>query len=210
MESKEPKNTTPAWRRAKAEADDERANVPGEIDRITTNCKLLYYDVMFGISREERRGGDNILILFIYLIQYPIRDKVLLIKSLVVLSIMISMFLLHSVPRFHSLSYAWVALFSSLLLLILAGESNNFDRYMHDIEWATLLFFAALFVLMECLADLGLVKWMGNRMIDLINMAQSDIRHTTAILCILWVSVLALQCNCAIFYFLLASLRSPV
>lgn len=99
------------------------------------------------------------------------------------------MFLLHSVPNFHYLSYAWVALFGALLLIILADESNSFEKYMHHIEWATLLFFAALFVLMECLSELGLVTFLGDRLKDLINTASVEVRLTIAITSILWVSI---------------------
>lgn len=42
----------------------------------------------------------------------------------------------------------WIAILGSLWLLVLA-DIHDFEMILHRVEWATLLFFAALFVLME-------------------------------------------------------------
>ena len=42
----------------------------------------------------------------------------------------------------------WIALLGALLLLLLA-ESEDMEGVLARVEWSTLLFFAALFVLME-------------------------------------------------------------
>ena len=42
----------------------------------------------------------------------------------------------------------WIALFGSLILLILA-DVDELETVLEKVEWATLLFFAGLFVLME-------------------------------------------------------------
>lgn len=42
----------------------------------------------------------------------------------------------------------WIAILGALWLLVLA-DIQDFDIILHRVEWATLLFFAALFVLME-------------------------------------------------------------
>lgn len=42
----------------------------------------------------------------------------------------------------------WIAILGAIWLLILA-DVHDFEIILHRVEWATLLFFAALFVLME-------------------------------------------------------------
>ncbi len=44
------------------------------------------------------------------------------------------------------------------------------------VEWATLVFFAALFVLMEALAQMGLLEAIGNAIEDLILQVPSNQR----------------------------------
>ena len=57
------------------------------------------------------------------------------------------MFFMHSLPNMN-LTLGWIALLGVLLLLILA-DNEDLDGLMARVEWSTLLFFAALFVLME-------------------------------------------------------------
>ena len=47
----------------------------------------------------------------------------------------------------HTHTLGWIALFGAVVLLILANV--EMDSVLHKIEWGTLLFFAALFILME-------------------------------------------------------------
>lgn len=63
------------------------------------------------------------------------------------------------------------------------------DALMHRIEWTTLLFFAAMFVTMECLARLGLINWIGKQSEIIIQSVGEDYRLTVAIIIILWVSL---------------------
>lgn len=70
-----------------------------------------------------------------------------MIKVGVSLAFVVVMFFLHSVPGCN-LSLGWTALLGVLLLLIIA-DSEDFDGLMARVEWSTLVFFAALFVLME-------------------------------------------------------------
>lgn len=60
---------------------------------------------------------------------------------------------------------------------------------MHRIEWPTMLFFAAVFVTMECLARLGLMKWIGKQSEIIIQSVEEDYRLAVAIIIILWVSL---------------------
>lgn len=55
------------------------------------------------------------------------------------------------------------------------------------VEWSTLLFFAALFILMEALAELGLIDWIGKQTENVILSVSEESRLAVAILIILWV-----------------------
>lgn len=51
--------------------------------------------------------------------KYPIKNKDLLVKSIITLIFVISFFFLHSVPDLQRLSLGWTALLGAILLLIL-------------------------------------------------------------------------------------------
>lgn len=62
------------------------------------------------------------------------------------------------------------------------------DAMMHRIEWTTLLFFAAMFVTMECLERLGLISWIGEQTKRIIlSVDNEDAQLAVAIIIILWV-----------------------
>lgn len=48
-------------------------------------------------------------------------------------------------PSFYA---GWIAMLGAVWLLVLA-DIHDFEMILNRVEWATLLFFAALFVLME-------------------------------------------------------------
>lgn len=127
---------------------------------------------------------------FIPIPQYPIRNRTLLIKSAVTLVFVISFFFLHSVPDIQRLSLGWTALLGAVLLLILA-DREDMESILARVEWSTLLFFAALFVLMESLSELGLIDWIGTQTEAIILTVNEESRLAVAILIILWVSAIA-------------------
>lgn len=62
------------------------------------------------------------------------------------------------------------------------------EAVLARVEWSTLLFFAALFVLMEALSELGLIDWIGKQTENVILSVGEESRLAVAILIILWVS----------------------
>jgi len=119
--------------------------------------------------------------------KYPIKNMNLLIKSSVTLVFVISFFFLHSVPNLQRLSLGWTALLGAVLLLILY-DREDLEAILAHVEWSTLLFFAALFVLMEALSELGLIEWIGDQTENIILSVGESARLAVAILIILWVS----------------------
>ena len=101
---------------------------------------------------------------------HRITDMILLVKSIAVLiSVVILFFLSNVIPNHelglgnmtcflsqnvqclcdcHMFISGWIAIFGSVVMMILSGI-KDLEEVMHKIEWSTLLFFAALFVLME-------------------------------------------------------------
>lgn len=67
---------------------------------------------------------------------------------------------------------------------------DNMDLLMHRVEWTTLLFFASMFVTLECLERLGLVHWFSEHTINLIAASDNEnIQLITAIFILIWVSL---------------------
>ncbi|XP_033369505.1 P protein [Parus major] len=139
------------------------------------------------ISQEDKNWETNIQELQK---KHRITDKILLIKCLTVLGCVILMFFLNSfVPGIY-LDLGWIAMLGALWLLVLA-DIHDFEMILNRVEWATLLFFAALFVLMEALAHLHLIDYIGEQTALLIKVVPEDQRLAVAIILVLWVSALA-------------------
>lgn len=63
------------------------------------------------------------------------------------------------------------------------------DALMHRIEWTTLLFFASMFVTLECLERLRLIHWFSEQTINLISTSENEnTQLACAIFIVLWVS----------------------
>ncbi|NXO42695.1 P protein, partial [Locustella ochotensis] len=139
------------------------------------------------ISQEDKNWETNIQELQK---KHRITDKILLVKCLTVLGCVILMFFLNSfVPGIY-LDLGWIAMLGALWLLVLA-DIHDFEMILNRVEWATLLFFAALFVLMEALAHLHLIDYIGEQTALLIKVVPEDQRLAVAIILVLWVSALA-------------------
>lgn len=74
------------------------------------------------------------------------------------------------------------------IFLIILADIEDLEAILARVEWSTLLFFAALFILMEALTELGLIEWIGNMTEGIILGVGEDRRLMVAILIILWVS----------------------
>ncbi|KAF5284147.1 hypothetical protein FQR65_LT00147 [Abscondita terminalis] len=122
--------------------------------------------------------------------KYPIKDKALLIKTSCVLIFVVILFFLHSVPEINNLGLSGTA-FLSAILLILLYDRVDIESVMSRVEWSTLLFFGSLFVLMEALAKLGLIDWIGRQTQSVIMSVNEQSRLAVALLLILWVSGIA-------------------
>lgn len=86
-----------------------------------------------------------------------IKDKPLLIKSLAVLTLVIVAFVLHSVLHLEPSVIAMVG--AGVLVLISNLKPHEFAK---DVEWGTLVFFAALFIMVGALVNVGALKMVAD------------------------------------------------
>lgn len=150
---------------------------------------------------------------FLIYFQFPIRDKELLIYCVLVLSLFLTFFALNSVPGVRNLSVGWITMLCFILLLILFN-GHDLDHCLHQVEWPTLLFFANLFILMECLTEIGLIPAIGTLIEKLIMSMSPGTQFPVAIVLILWVSHTLLFSNFLIilellFFLCYISFRRP-
>jgi Na+/H+ antiporter NhaD/arsenite permease-like protein len=109
-----------------------------------------------------------------------IRDLALLKKSLFVLGLTILGFILHSVIHTDA---AVIAITGATLLILIAVKDHELEEVFAHIEWVTIFFFAGLFVLVGALVDIGLIKTLAQKVLDVTG---GDIRLASIL--ILWVS----------------------
>lgn len=118
-----------------------------------------------------------------------ITDKWLLFKSSIVMILTIGLFFMENFPQFN-LSLGWTALLGAMTLLVLSDKAEV-ETVFARVEWSTLIFFATLFVVMEALDKLGLLRWMGGLVEEVIKMVPEEHQILVAITIILWVSGIA-------------------
>ena len=121
--------------------------------------------------------------------KYRITNKVLLFKCVVVLCIVLSLFFLSASENVH-MDLGWTSVMGAILLIVLA-DIRDFEHLLEKVEWGTLLFFAALFVLMKALEEMGLIEFIGIQTKQLIEQVDISNRLSVAVILILWVSALA-------------------
>jgi P protein len=118
---------------------------------------------------------------------YPIKKKGLLLKAGLCLLFILILFLVR--PEIRRLSLGWSALIGVILLLIISNR-DDMDAILHRVEFSTLLFFAAMFVLMEAVERMGFIAWIGSGTESIIKGVSKDYRLAVAIIIIIWVSAL--------------------
>ena len=90
-----------------------------------------------------------------------IRDKGLLVKSLLVLAAVLAGFVLHSTLGVEP---AIVALLGAGALVAISGLDA--DEYLEEVEWPTLVFFMGLFIMVGALVEVGVIEELGERVTE--------------------------------------------
>jgi Na+/H+ antiporter NhaD/arsenite permease-like protein len=92
-----------------------------------------------------------------------IKDPVLLKKSLTVLAVTMAGFVFHGALQ---LQPATIALFGAGLLLLVSGAEDP-HQILADVEWSTIFFFIGLFIIIGGIANVGLIRWMSMKVLDM-------------------------------------------
>ena len=114
--------------------------------------------------------------------EYRITDKRLLLKCLVMLGFTILLFILHGV--FH-MEPSIAALTGAMLLLAISGV-DIVEMLEHEVEWPTLVFFMALFIVVAGAEETGLIQFIAEWVAHL-----SRGNLAVAVVLVLWVSAIA-------------------
>ncbi|KAE8736984.1 hypothetical protein FOCC_FOCC017556 [Frankliniella occidentalis] len=176
------------WQRAAASLSSYSRDEDSVRETLLKKARRLVQELQRKVTSGSVAAEDYKATLEDLQLRYPIRNKVLLVKSGMTILFVVALFFLHSIPQLN-LSLGWTALLGAILLLVLADQ--DMEGVLARVEWSTLLFFAALFVLMEALSRLGLIKWIGTQTETLVLAVPSEYRLAVAILLILWVSAIA-------------------
>jgi Na+/H+ antiporter NhaD/arsenite permease-like protein len=110
--------------------------------------------------------------------KYAIKDETLFKRSLFIFGFVIVLFLIHD---FIGISLAESALLGAVLLLLLSGY--DIHEALDNVEWSTLLFFAALFIIIVGSVELGLIASLADGTMSLIGG-----NLVLAIVLILWIA----------------------
>lgn len=109
-----------------------------------------------------------------------IKDKTLLIKSIVVMIFILLGFTLHSIIHIES---SIVALTGATIMLMIGNQ--DIDEILSSIEWSTIVFFISLFIIVGGLQEVGIINDLATA---LINATKGNPMLTMLI--ILWISAI--------------------
>jgi Na+/H+ antiporter NhaD/arsenite permease-like protein len=79
----------------------------------------------------------------------------------------------------------WVAIPGAIFVFLL-DDHHDVEEALHGVEWDTLIFFAALFVMVEGLAEMGLLRLIGGTLAHAIEHLAPETRQVYAIIMVRW------------------------
>ncbi|WP_219837942.1 ArsB/NhaD family transporter [Paenibacillus sp. R14(2021)] len=112
-----------------------------------------------------------------------IKQPALMRKSIAVLLLTITGFVLHSVLHVEA---AVVALSGAMLLMLIGVKKEQAEEAFDAVEWETIFFFIGLFILVGGLVETGVIENLAARTLEI---TSGDIPYTAML--ILWVSGIA-------------------
>lgn len=112
-----------------------------------------------------------------------IKDRVMLARSLVVLTAVLAGFVLHRALHYEPAS---VALFGAAIMMLISRERDDLHRALADVEWPTIFFFIGLFIIVGGAVKVGLITWLSAKALAL---TQGNMFGTSML--VLWFSAFA-------------------
>eukprot|EP00887_Chlorella_sp_A99_P000899 scaffold5.g899.t1 len=116
---------------------------------------------------------------------FRVTDWDLFAKSSYVTAAVVVAFLLHPV---HHVDPAWFALLGAIVLCV-CDDPMEVDKVVRSVEWDMLLFFAAMFVMIEASAEIGMIDMIGGWLESAIRAAPEGSRTIVAIQILLWITM---------------------
>lgn len=142
---------------------------------ITILCFVVLYKKYLHASEEDKKKVMK-------LNEYDaIKDKKLLVKSLIVLAFTITGFVLHGKLHYES---STVAITGAVLLLLISKVPS--EEVFKEVEWKTIFFFTGLFMLVGGIEAAGVLKLIANSIVDVTNGNQLLLG-----IAVIWVSAIA-------------------
>jgi Na+/H+ antiporter NhaD/arsenite permease-like protein len=90
-----------------------------------------------------------------------IKDKTLLIKSVIAMIFILIGFILHNIIHIES---SIIALTGATIMIFIGNQ--DIDEILSSIEWSTIVFFGGLFVIVGGLVDVGIINFVAQYLID--------------------------------------------
>ena len=146
-------------------------------------CLAVFTRLFYRQAYRETAAKDMKSVMARLRMEYRIKDRALLIVGMAIMSLTIGLFMCHGL--FH-MEVSIAALFGASLLLtyaVVTKRVNLLDLIRKDIEWATLLFFIFLFIIVGAVQATGLLAIIADKVLNL-----SHGGLTAAVCLILWVS----------------------
>ena len=109
-----------------------------------------------------------------------IKDRILFIKSVVMIFMVAVAFLLHDALE---LKTSVIALSCAALMIMIGGQ--DVEETVHDVEWPTIVFFAFLFIVVGGLEKVGIIQAIADLMVE-----TTRTHYVILMLVILWVSAI--------------------
>ena len=121
--------------------------------------------------------------------RFRITNHTLFMQTGAILTVAVVLFFLHGALQLR-ISVAMISLIGAVSVMVVA-DGIPMHRVLQKVEWETLLFFAALFVVMHGLEELGLITDIADLTASVVKRASPAARPTVAALWVLLVSAAA-------------------
>jgi Na+/H+ antiporter NhaD/arsenite permease-like protein len=144
---------------------------------------MLYWRFSDMLSRSPK-GQRPVLDMEQLAAENRIKNEPMLAKLCAVLGAVLLGFLLSPIHKIEPSWFTVMAMFACALTF----DHHHMGRWLELVEWDTLFFFALLFVLVESLSEMGVIRTLGLAIMSFIKVFPEGVRMNFAVTIILWVS----------------------
>ncbi len=143
---------------------------------------VIYYLFWYKPAYQQAEVKDVERTIAFMAVQYRIKDKRLALKGLALLAFTIFLFIIHGVLHMEPA----IAALTGAMFLLAISRVDIVEMLEHEVEWPTLIFFIALFMVIAGAEETGLIQIIAEWVRDV-----SGGNLTVAVIMILWVSAIA-------------------